>query len=59
VPLPVEVGGQLHEDSGVTVAALPEGPEDRWAKWGDRAILAALAVILVLFVFSMLDSYVF
>ena len=43
----------------MAVIALPDGPEDRCSKWGDRAMVAVIVVIFALFAFSLLDAYVF
>ena len=42
----------------MAIAVTPEPPRSRWDKLVDVGMIVALIVVLALFVYSMLDSYV-
>ena len=42
----------------MAIAVMPEPPRDRWGRLASAAMIAVIVLILGLFVYSMLESYV-
>jgi hypothetical protein len=45
--------------AGVAIAVMPQPPRDRWERIGNMIMVGAIVLIVLLFVYSLLDSYVF
>ena len=43
----------------MAIAVVPEDPRDRWERLGDVALVLAVVAVVALFVYGMLDAYVF
>jgi lysophospholipid acyltransferase (LPLAT)-like uncharacterized protein len=45
--------------AGMAIAVLPDGPKGRWERLASLLMVLALAAVVGLFAYSMLDAYVF
>ncbi len=43
----------------MAIAVLPEGPRNRLERVGEAVLVVVVVAIVVLFVYSLLDAYVF
>ncbi len=43
----------------MAIAVVPEPPQNRWERVGNTLVIIVVVVVLALFVYSMLDAYVF
>jgi hypothetical protein len=43
----------------VAIAVVPEPPPGRWERFGSAVLVVVALVVLALFVYSLVDAYVF
>jgi hypothetical protein len=55
----VDSGAAIPEDGAVAIAVVPEPPRGRWERVGSVVLVVVALAVLALFVYSMLDAYVF